>query len=334
MHKLTVTLKQHTPLIHFQHDQEGATLRASEVKPKLDKFILTKLGGDDGYEEGIRIAKTNGWLIGKGEHAALNYKMRIVSSCPIDVVMVVQPKKDSNRNQKRNELGDLLYTTQNYPDNMNSLIMGNMEGRIKSELLNFKLYKSVEIIIIPFLENIGELVRINISEFFVENNFGNRTSKGFGSYTVYKIDGEKNTHVPQGDWSLRFSLNCEDGEIREDLAYRDIFYVINRLWKSLKKYSDAPKNILSSVFLGRDSSLTNNEDRIPSPLFFKPIITSKEEDSWKVCILAILNQSVIDAAGSDIDEFYDLIDMAVKETSKFRDKSFENNYQITNVEIL
>jgi hypothetical protein len=43
MYKLEVTLKQHTPLIHFQHDQEGATLRASEVKSKLDKFIKVKL---------------------------------------------------------------------------------------------------------------------------------------------------------------------------------------------------------------------------------------------------------------------------------------------------
>ena len=40
MKTLKVTLKQHTPLIHFQHDQYGATLRASEVKPKLDRFII------------------------------------------------------------------------------------------------------------------------------------------------------------------------------------------------------------------------------------------------------------------------------------------------------
>ena len=42
MNKLVVKLKQHTPLIHFQHSQEGATLRASEVKPKLDKYIIKK----------------------------------------------------------------------------------------------------------------------------------------------------------------------------------------------------------------------------------------------------------------------------------------------------
>ena len=44
--KLEFKLKQHTPLIHFQHDQSGATLRATELKPKLDKFVLMKIGKD------------------------------------------------------------------------------------------------------------------------------------------------------------------------------------------------------------------------------------------------------------------------------------------------
>ena len=43
MFQLTFTLKQHTPIIHFQHDQAGATLRATELKPKLDRFIMHKL---------------------------------------------------------------------------------------------------------------------------------------------------------------------------------------------------------------------------------------------------------------------------------------------------
>ena len=33
-------LKAHSPLIHFQSDSSGATLRATEVKPKLDRYIL------------------------------------------------------------------------------------------------------------------------------------------------------------------------------------------------------------------------------------------------------------------------------------------------------
>jgi hypothetical protein len=50
MYKLKFTLKQHTPLIHFQHDQAGATLRATEVKPKLDQFIIEKLLMEQGID--------------------------------------------------------------------------------------------------------------------------------------------------------------------------------------------------------------------------------------------------------------------------------------------
>jgi hypothetical protein len=38
--KVEFTLKQHTPIIHFQSDQAGATLRATELKPKFDRFLL------------------------------------------------------------------------------------------------------------------------------------------------------------------------------------------------------------------------------------------------------------------------------------------------------
>lgn len=38
--KLEFTLKQQTPIIHFQSEQKGATLRATELKPKLDRFLL------------------------------------------------------------------------------------------------------------------------------------------------------------------------------------------------------------------------------------------------------------------------------------------------------
>lgn len=43
--RFEVRLKQHTPMIHFQHDQVGATLRATEVKPKLDRYVQRHLTG-------------------------------------------------------------------------------------------------------------------------------------------------------------------------------------------------------------------------------------------------------------------------------------------------
>lgn len=43
--KEVIKLKQQTPMWHFQHDESGCCLRATEVKPKLDKFLLKKEPG-------------------------------------------------------------------------------------------------------------------------------------------------------------------------------------------------------------------------------------------------------------------------------------------------
>lgn len=58
-------LEPHSPLIHFQHEQEGATLRATEVKPKLDRYIWKQCKDVD-----------EKWRISK-DQKALNYKMQI-----------------------------------------------------------------------------------------------------------------------------------------------------------------------------------------------------------------------------------------------------------------
>lgn len=66
MARVVVRLEQHTPMIHFQHDQKNASLRASELKPKLDKYLL-KL-----YDlKEFKIGETN----------ALDYKVKVKSDC-------------------------------------------------------------------------------------------------------------------------------------------------------------------------------------------------------------------------------------------------------------
>lgn len=118
MDRLVVKLKQHTPLIHFQWEQEGATLRASEVKPKLDRFILEKLGEaklkeegvkeisrDVFYEKGKLIAKNLGRLVGNGDHPALDYKMRI----SLEKYFTVSAQTDKNIFEKN----DVKYSDSN-----------------------------------------------------------------------------------------------------------------------------------------------------------------------------------------------------------------------------
>jgi len=61
--KLEFELAQHTPLIHFRADDNNATLRASELKPKFDKFL-------DGKVDSSFFVKNQ-----KGKH--LNYKVKV-----------------------------------------------------------------------------------------------------------------------------------------------------------------------------------------------------------------------------------------------------------------
>lgn len=103
MKTLKVTLKQHTPLIHFQHDQYGATLRASEFKPRFDKYLTQTIerGNYDYWKRFLvgsvvdaNIDETAGTstqnnldardakLMSKfnGGFCALDYKLKIVTS--------------------------------------------------------------------------------------------------------------------------------------------------------------------------------------------------------------------------------------------------------------
>ncbi len=64
--KECIQLKQQTPMWHFQADTSGCVLRATEVKPKLDRFLLSK-----------EKPETN-WFV-KGQTDALDYKLWFVA---------------------------------------------------------------------------------------------------------------------------------------------------------------------------------------------------------------------------------------------------------------
>lgn len=42
-YKMTIKLLAQSPMIHFQGKIDGATLRGSELKPKLDRFLIKRL---------------------------------------------------------------------------------------------------------------------------------------------------------------------------------------------------------------------------------------------------------------------------------------------------
>ncbi len=139
---LTFKLKQHTPLIHFQHDQVGATLRATELKPKLDRFIIERLEGENVVKE-----KHRDWLIGKGEHLALDYKLNMECS----------GKKHS-------------YSKSIINADKTCVLFEEIEGTIFS-----------------FKTDLLTIIKAHLESFFILHNFGFRTSKGYGSFTISEL---------------------------------------------------------------------------------------------------------------------------------------------------
>lgn len=94
--KEVIKLKQQTPMWHFQHDESGCCLRATEVKPKLDKFLLEK-------EPGLKK------FIFAGN--ALEYKLSFVAPKPKNQVMSNNtPLFFGNMGDWRNQKQLIFYT--------------------------------------------------------------------------------------------------------------------------------------------------------------------------------------------------------------------------------
>lgn len=250
MHTLKVTLKQHTPLIHFQHDQDGATLRASEVKPKLDRFMLTKLGNGN-YQEGVELAKANGWLVGKGEHPALDYKMRI-EAAEVEELIINEQRKYTEQHENdhkpyiqhgddkylariRKSDGRKICDLKQYP-----LFFANLDADYynPNEYRKFSYTEAPLVMVLSaksdslysFIANANLL-----NDFFFQTNFGTRQSKGFGSFTIDVAD----TMYQERFAKYRFTLNVENWWKNNEVRYIDdeferVFRYIDWFYKTLR----------------------------------------------------------------------------------------------------
>jgi len=214
-YKIEIKLKQITPMIHFQHDETGATLRASEVKPKLDKFIIKQLGGEANVPECY-------WL-DKDRKGALDYKMQIraegtptISNDRRNIIDDIIKKSESQYGEE--DFRRLKQFCNNYKNNyksyleINATYFGNMlNDKKKSEIHqavvdnNYDLFlsllngacketvfheKEIKVVIVSKFLNLIEIISANIIAFFLLHNFGTRQNKGFGSFKVTEIKGE------------------------------------------------------------------------------------------------------------------------------------------------
>lgn len=170
MSKTTVILKQQTPLIHFQAEQEGAILRASELRPKIDKFIIDSL--EDFDKELFDKYKKEIYQYfkipyDKDKKVSPVYKLNITTNGRKEVLFY----SGSINKYKKTELKE---------KGIKWVDEAAYFGTYNSVLYNSEIY----VHIFSYNPNITSLIKEAIRYVCVFENFGTRQSKGFGSFVV------------------------------------------------------------------------------------------------------------------------------------------------------
>ena len=241
MNTLRIKLKQHTPMIHFQHGQQEATVRASEIKPKLDRFVLTRLGNGD-YQSGVALARERGWLVGRGDHPALNYKIRIEAR-KVSFLSINERKKYEKKHEGKPFLEDkgtkylarrrktdnkLIYDLSPYP-----LFFANMDADYtdSGEYRKFSFTSDPLNLVLVVLKDDLYTFLSNpdlLNDFFFQTNFGMRQSKGFGSFGIDPADPNYRARrsrywfeIDSGRWD---DIEYINEEFKRVFEYIELFY--------------------------------------------------------------------------------------------------------------
>lgn len=159
--RLEMQLEAQSPMIHFQNRQPGATIRATEVKPKLDRFILRGLQKTTGKDiRELRGDSEYGGIFTDKDHEALNYRMQLDASG--------QPYSIVNVGDTRAHEYDIFY--------------GNTAEMRRAHKELRGIFSNPKLTILCFNEKLRSLIEKYIGEFFLVTNFGTMQGKGFGSF--------------------------------------------------------------------------------------------------------------------------------------------------------
>lgn len=191
--ELQFTLKQHTPIIHFQHDQEGATLRASEVKPRFMDFLMNDLERVDNVS--YKKYKSLIYAINTDEQVLPSpFKMIIQAQGEADYYVFNAFVAQNNHRQEERQLQNALQLP-NLKLIAPSAFFSNTEKISKEQWREMKVgvihTKGIKIQIHCFLPEWLELVKDTFPLFVACVNFGNRNNKGFGCFYVEGFDPNK-----------------------------------------------------------------------------------------------------------------------------------------------
>ncbi len=290
--KLEFKLIQHTPIIHFQSYQDGATLRGTELKPKLDKFLIKYIFRDnfDDYKEFLKDFSTK--TESRDIKLAFNYKVAIKSSnikfYDIDL---------KNKNSKINSFPCFF------------AMMGDEWQNNKKRFSIEGNFLTVEIK--SFNTKLLKIIEKNFALFLAITNFGTRQSKGFGSfYLADRNDIEEAImNVKNECWSFPITINNRtqrDNLINWNQTYEDyyqLFEKIDLLYKTLRSGMNLKNTNGETVFYFKSLLYEYVKVKHSSWIWDKKAIKSKFLDDTdlkdKVLVRDLLGLSTVQEYKSD-----------------------------------
>lgn len=254
-YKLEMELSAQMPIIHFQYNQNGATVRATEMKPKLDKYLISLLGDVKTVKKDSRYKS---WFLdaSSDNNNGLNYKLQILAS-------------------DKHEQVDL----DSYPRMYFAKATKNTPAK-------YGVLADIRIIILCFNEELRKHIENNLVNFFLITNFGTSQNKGVGGYVptewlngVDALTEEQKKDVANAFKTKNKNIRCyvtlQKGSHKQKADI--IWDFVNEI--KTKKNSYVRENYFKDIlginktknYKVNNASKSIKVERLKSPLYFKVI---------------------------------------------------------------
>lgn len=223
MEKIVVKLGQDTPMWHFQGAFDDCCLRATEVKPKLDRFLLAKLDNgelsvDDCALTSRDDAPSTWWA--NEDKTALNYKMRISAESRRIIESQVPDLDRRTRRQKTDRNGMPVFKNL-YP------IYFARVGANETGDMELVMMRGIKVELMVSDDKLAECIGPIIPAFFASHSFGARQDKGFG---CFRVSGAGSTGKLSGASYYFIVPACNNSEDK----YQSLFQHINYFHKVIR----------------------------------------------------------------------------------------------------
>ena len=161
--KITFTLKQITPIIHFKGEKD--TLRGTDLKPRFDKFLNLVIDEKEKKDLLLKKSKDN-----NEQTDAFDYKIRII-------------KGESDNTEQYFKKGKIIGAY--FGD------LGKSSKDSDKPAYELSFYKNIYVEFIVNNDRLKTEIKKWFPKFMVFNTFGTRKNKGYGYFLPEKCDNKE-----------------------------------------------------------------------------------------------------------------------------------------------